>query len=121
MKLAFAGLLVTLGLHFAWEMLQAPAFEEFAATAWDGTVRGFVAALGDVVTAGLAYVATALVFRHAWWPLQHQWVGPAALWLAFGLAITVAFELWRCNRDAGRMDRRCRSCSASVCCRCCSG
>lgn len=94
MKLAFAGLLVTLGLHFAWEMLQAPAFEEFAATAWDGTVRCFVAALGDVVIAGLAYVATALVFRHAWWPLQHQWIGPAALWLASGLAITVAFELW---------------------------
>lgn len=94
MKLAIAGLLGTLGLHFAWEMLQAPAFEQFASTAWDGTVRCFVAALGDVVIAGMAYVATALVLRRAWWPLERAWIGPAAVWVALGLVATVAFELW---------------------------
>lgn len=97
-RLAGAGLLVTLGLHFAWEMLQAPAFEQFAATAWEGTVRCFVAATGDVLIASAAYVATALVVWRAAWPLQRRWVAPAALWLAFGLVITVLFELWALAR-----------------------
>lgn len=98
MSLLVRGLGTTLGLHFAWEMLQAPAFEAFAPTVWAGTVRCFVAALGDVVIAGVAYVATALVVRRAGWPLQQGWVWATALWLAFGLGITVVFELWALER-----------------------
>jgi hypothetical protein len=93
-RLAFAGVGATLGLHFAWEMLQAPAFESFAPTVWAGTVRCFVAALGDVLIAGAAYVATALIVRSASWPVRAQWVGPALLWLVCGLIVTVVFELW---------------------------
>jgi hypothetical protein len=37
-RLLILGLVATLGLHFAWEMLQAPAFEPFAPTVWAGTV-----------------------------------------------------------------------------------
>jgi len=79
-------------------MLQAPAFQAFAPTIWAGTVRCLVAALGDVVIASLAYVATALVVRRTRWPLQQGWAWAAALWLAIGLGITVLFELWALER-----------------------
>jgi hypothetical protein len=32
------GGLTTLAFHFAWKMLRASAFEEFAASVWEGTV-----------------------------------------------------------------------------------
>lgn len=98
MNLLVIGLVATLGLHFAWEMLQAPAFQAFAPTVWEGTVRCFVAALGDVLIASLAYVATALVVRRIAWPLQQGWVRAAALWLVIGLGATVVFELWALER-----------------------
>lgn len=97
-SLILAAFLTTLAFHFAWEMLQASTFEEFAATVWEGTVRCFAAALGDVLIAGGAYLGTALVFRHASWPLRHGWVAPAVTWIALGVIVTVMFELWALER-----------------------
>ena len=75
------GLLVTLALHFAWEMLQAPAFVDFADTAWDGTVRCFLASLGDLLLASGAYAVTALIFWRPAWPVRPGWILPAAIGL----------------------------------------
>lgn len=92
MKFMIVGILATLVLHFAWEMLQAPAFADFAESTWAGTVRCFTAALGDVVLASSAYAITALAFRREAWPVRRGWILPAAIWIALGIVATVAFE-----------------------------
>lgn len=98
MKLIILSILATLVLHFAWEMLQAPAFADFAESTWAGTVRCFTAALGDVLLASGAYVITALAFRRMAWPVRRGWIAPAALWIAVGIIATVAFERWALSR-----------------------
>jgi hypothetical protein len=94
MHVVIVGLLLTLTLHFAWEMLQAPAFMDFAASTWDGTVRCFAASVGDVLLTSGAYAVTALVFWQIAWPLQPRWVLPAAMWITLGVLATITFERW---------------------------
>lgn len=93
MQVVILGLLVTLTLHFAWEMLQAPAFMDFAGSTWKGTVRCFVASLGDVLIASGTYGLSALAWRLDW-PIRTRWVLPAATWIGLGLLATIAFERW---------------------------
>ena len=94
MSLVIVGIVVTLSLHFGWEMLQAPAFMDFAGSTWEGTVRCFVASLGDVLLASGAYVVTALAFRRPRWPIRPDWILPAAAWIALSVLAAIAFELW---------------------------
>jgi hypothetical protein len=98
MRALVVAILATLGLHFAWEMLQAPAFIDFAGTTWDGTVRCFAAALGDLLLATGTYVVTALLFRRAAWPVRPGWVTPAVTWIALGVVATIAFERFALSR-----------------------
>lgn len=92
---AVIAIFVTLGLHFTWEMLQAPMFAPFAGSVWTGTIRCFQAALGDLLLASGAYVVTAFVFRRPMWLVQgERWLTPAATWIAVGLLGTVVFERW---------------------------
>jgi hypothetical protein len=98
MKPAIVGVLATLALHFAWEMLQAPAFVDFAGSVWAGTIRCFTAALGDVLLATGTYVVTVLLFRRAAWPVKHGWLFPAVTWIALSLVATIAFELFALSR-----------------------
>lgn len=98
MKLITVGIVATLVLHFAWEMLQAPAFEDFAESTWEGTLRCFTAALGDVLLASGAYVITALAFRRAAWPVGREWRLPATTWVALGIIATIVFERWALSR-----------------------
>jgi hypothetical protein len=93
MSLVIVGIVVTLTLHFAWEMLQAPAFMDFAGSTWEGTVACFVASLGDLLVASGAYVVTALAFRRLRWPIEPDWILPAATWTALGVLAAIAFEL----------------------------
>jgi hypothetical protein len=37
-NLLMFGLLAAFALHFTWEMLQAPAFMDFAGSTWNGTL-----------------------------------------------------------------------------------
>ena len=55
MSVVVVGIVVTLTLHFGWEMLQAPPFMDFAGSTWEGTVRCFVAPVGDMLLASGAY------------------------------------------------------------------
>ena len=98
MNLVVVGVLVTLALHFTWEMLQAPAFVDFAESMWAGTIRCFVAALGDVLIAAGAYGVTALAFRSATWPLRAHWILPAATWVGVGVIATIIIEQWALSR-----------------------
>lgn len=54
----------------------------------------FLASLGDVTIAALAYAATGLLFGRPLWALSPDWFWPAALWVAIALGITALIELW---------------------------
>lgn len=92
------GIAVTFALHFTWEMLQSPAFMDFAATARRGTLRCFVAAVGDVLIAAGAYAVTALAFQRPVWPVRSGWMLPALTWVALGVITTIAIERWALAR-----------------------
>ena len=88
-------LLLTLVGHYAWELGQAQFFAEHAgAPLGSYALHCFIASLGDVVIASIAYAVAAVAFRRPAWPWAPHPLGPAALWLAVGLGITVVFELW---------------------------
>lgn len=94
MSIVTVAVVTTLVLHFAWEMLQAPAFLDFAGSTWQGTLRCLAATGGDLLLAAGAYAITALAFRRAAWPVQHRWIPPAAIWIALSVVATIAFEQW---------------------------
>lgn len=85
----------TVVFHYAWEMLQAPLFDVFAGLSfWEHAWPCFVAAVGDLLIAGIAYGATALLFRRPQWPFEPGWQWPAMLWFALGMLITIGYEHW---------------------------
>lgn len=87
--------LLTLGLHYAWEMGQAPWFEEFAGTPWgEHALPCLRAAAGDLLIATAAFALTAALFRRWSWPIQPGWRRPALVWIGTGLVATVVFEHW---------------------------
>ena len=92
MSIAAVAVLATVVLHFAWEMLQAPAFVDFAGSTWGATLRCLAATGGDLLLATGAYAITAVVFRRAAWPVQHRSIQPAATWIALGVVATIAFD-----------------------------
>ena len=83
-------------LHFAWEMLQAPAYRAMPdARHWDAVQICLLATVGDVVLTLVAYAVIVAATRRRWWlgtptlfgvgitPLL-QWLllPPLTLWLA---------------------------------------
>lgn len=85
----------TLVLHYTWEMLQAPWFEEFAGVpAVEHALPCLWSAFGDLGIAAGAYVVTAAVFRRVRWPFEREWFWPSVVWIILGLAATVVFEKW---------------------------
>lgn len=90
-----AAVLLTLLLHYVWEMVQAPLFTNFAgASFWSHALPCFWAALGDVLIAFSAYAAAAAAFRRPAWPFGCRCQGPFTVCLLVGLAITIAFEYY---------------------------
>lgn len=92
--LVFTGILVTLILHFGWELLQVPAFAGFSGMTWSVAVHCFRAALGDVLIAGGAYAGAARAFRRSAWPVLPKSMAPGVTWIVLGLIATIAFEFW---------------------------
>ena len=80
-------------LHFAWELVQVPLYEDMARAAHAAaTFTCFKATLGDVAMMLSAYwVAAAYVCDRRWLlvPTHAAWL----IYLAVGLALTVVFEL----------------------------
>jgi hypothetical protein len=73
-------------------MLQAPVFMDFAGTTWQGTLRCFVASVGDVLLASGADLMTALIFRRFAWAVRPGWILPSSIWIALGVLGTIGFE-----------------------------
>ena len=91
--------LLTLAGHYAWELAQAQSFQDHAGRPLpEYAMHCFLAALGDLAIAAIAYAAAAAAFRRPSWPAAaagpgRGWIGPAAVWMAVGLAATAAFEV----------------------------
>lgn len=85
---------VTFAMHFVWEMSQAKWFASMAALPfWTATYLCFRAAVGDLVITAIAFALAAAAARRVSWPLQRG-VVPIAVFLAIGLIITIAFEVF---------------------------
>ncbi len=100
MKRVFAIGVAAYALHFAWEMLQGGLFETMTRLPfWIATAWCARAAVWDVVISIASYAAAAVVSRDVMWPRRLRAV-PVAIYLATGIAITIAIEQWAL--DAGR-------------------
>lgn len=82
----------TFVLHFAWEILQIPFYEEMAqarhgAAVWQCTLATF----GDTGIALAAYLGAAYSERSLTW-LHSLLIKPLSIYFLIGLLITVVFE-----------------------------
>jgi hypothetical protein len=79
-------------LHFPWEILQAPFYQDLAgAEHWKSVLECGRATLGDAVIALTAYGSTAALHRDRLW-LARPAFGASATYLAVGLLLTVIVE-----------------------------
>ena len=89
-----AAVLLTVLLHFIWEMWQSRFFASMAdMPLLRHSLVCLLASLGDLLIAAVAYAATILLL-HRSWPLRPHWQGPAALWMTISIACGVAIERW---------------------------
>ncbi|WP_164104502.1 hypothetical protein [Candidatus Laterigemmans baculatus] len=92
--------LVTLVLHYSWEMLQAPLFTDFVGmSVWEHAWPCFRAALGDLAIAAVSYGMAALLVFRVGWPFQDRWSVPFAICVSCGLIVTVGFEIYALATD----------------------
>ncbi len=89
-----AAAVLTVLLHFIWEMWQSRFFANMAdMPLLRHSLVCLLASLGDLLIAAVAYAATALLLRRSW-PLRPGWLGPAALWMTISIAFGVVIERW---------------------------
>lgn len=80
-------------IHLPWEFWQAPLFTGMRDAAhWQATLFCTRATLGDAGIALVAYSAIAGITGHWSWLLEMKWARVLGF-VAFGLIITVGFEL----------------------------
>lgn len=90
-----AAIVLTVGLHYLWEMAQVPFFANMAdMPLLRHALICFVAALGDLAIAAVSYGVAALLLRRPLWALEKNWYRPAAAWILFSLVATVLVERW---------------------------
>jgi hypothetical protein len=87
--------LTTAALHFVWEMAQGGRFASMAPLSfWRATSLCARATVGDVVITAIAFAIAAAAVRSYHWPAEKgQPLLPFAIFIASGLAVTVAYEI----------------------------
>lgn len=87
--------LTTSALHFVWEMGQGGRFASMAPLSfWRATLLCARATVGDVVITTVAFAVAVATARRLHWPTERgQSLLPAVVFIASGLAVTVAYEL----------------------------
>lgn len=91
---------VVFAIHFGWEMAQARWFSSMAELAfWTGTLVCLRATVGDLAITLVAFFAAAVVAKNVVWPIGHLAAGPVVVFLAVGLAVTVAVEIVALRTD----------------------
>ena len=88
-----AVILITLALHFAWEMAQHNLYLLMRSMPfWRATAFCARATAGDLVITTIAFAAAALSGgRH--WPLLRRRLSPTLIFLTVGILLTVGFEI----------------------------
>ena len=87
-------IIVVFAIHFGWEMAQAKWFSSMAGLPfWTGTLVCLRATVGDLAITLVSFFAAAAVARTFPWPIHHLTAGAVVVFLAVGLAITVAVEI----------------------------
>ena len=66
---------------------------------WTGTLLCLRATVGDLAITLVSFFAAAVVAKSVMWPLRHLPAGPVVVFLAVGLAITVAVEIVALRTD----------------------
>lgn len=88
--------LLTLGLHYAWEMVQGRLFATFRGTMFSPSHRVtvcFLGSCGDLLISATTYLIMAAIFRRLYWALEPGWLWPAIMWVALGVLISIGVEL----------------------------
>lgn len=78
-------------LAFVWEMLQMPFYNTDNLSAWAVTTNCTLATFGDAGIMVFAYWATSKMTANRRW-LRKRRMGPVAIYLGIGLAVTIAAE-----------------------------
>lgn len=86
---------MTAALHFVWEMGQGGWFASMDPLSfWHATLLCARATLGDVVITAVAFAIAAVAARSLHWPAENNpSLLPFAIFIATGLAVTVAYEI----------------------------
>ena len=80
-------------LNFAWEMSQASWFANMREMPfWRATRVCFIAAVGDLIIAAIAFGLAALIARRAAWPLGPRAPLSTIVFILVGFVIVVAYE-----------------------------
>ncbi|NOZ08512.1 MAG: hypothetical protein GXO91_06495 [FCB group bacterium] len=88
----FSLVLYTFFYHFAWEILQAPLFENMGTIDhWKGTQICLRATIGDVLMTIFIFGAMGLLYRSRFWYLELT-AGKYLLYIALGEGMTLVFE-----------------------------
>ena len=87
--------LTTVALHFVWEMAQGRWFASMAPLSfWQATRLCARATIGDGVITAVAFATAAVPARSFHWPTEmRKLLLPVAIFIAIGLAVTVAYEI----------------------------
>lgn len=88
-------ILFAFALHFGWEMFHSQFYAEMMRLPfWTATRWCLRAALVDTGIMIALYVVVALIVRHPTWPGGTRPLVASIVYVAMGIAITAALELW---------------------------
>lgn len=86
--------LLTLTLHFAWEVAQSSLFLPMRSLPfWPAILLCARAAAGDLVITAIAFAAAAMSGAMHW-PLRQRRRYPALIFLTIGILITIGYEIY---------------------------
>lgn len=93
--------LFTFLLHYPWEFLQVPLYEQMPDLLhWDGVIICTRATLGDVIISLAAYWTVAAIWHDRRW-IKRQGTATIIAFMAMGIMVTVAME-WHATAIANR-------------------
>ncbi len=101
-----AVILITLALHFAWEMAQHNLYLQMQSMPfWRATAVCARATVGDLVITAIAFSAAAMSGgRH--WPLIRRRLSPALIFLTVGVLLTIGYEIYAISTGRWAYDER---------------
>jgi hypothetical protein len=99
--------LLVFALNFGWEMTQGKWFASMQNLPfWHATLLCFRATLGDLVVTAVAFAIAAVIVKDRTWPVRGQVIIGTMAFIAVGVAITVAYEIFALSSGKWHYDER---------------